>query len=76
MPNPSNGYFTVKIELATYQEVDLRMTDVLGRTIYEQHLEGQTWALPMDWDRLAAGTYLITIKTGTAYQTQKVIIVK
>jgi hypothetical protein len=76
MPNPSNGYFTVQIDLANYQNASLRLTDVLGRTIHEQQLEGQSFTIPMDWDRLAGGTYFITLQTADTYKTQKVVISK
>jgi hypothetical protein len=52
------------------------MTDVLGRTIEEMHLEGKTFSIPMDWDRLAGGTYFITLYSGGKFKTEKVVISK
>jgi hypothetical protein len=76
MPNPNNGQFNVRIELSDVQDINLRMTDVLGRTIMTQELSGKSWLIPMDWDRLAGGTYFITLSSSKTSKTQKVIIAK
>ncbi len=76
LPNPSNGYFSIQIELNSYEQINLRMTDVLGRRIEEMHLEGKSFTIPMDWDRLAGGTYFITLYSGGKFKTEKVVISK
>jgi hypothetical protein len=76
MPNPNNGYFTIQIDLAAFQNAEIRMTDVLGRNIYEQKLEGQSFTIPMDWNRLAGGTYFVSLRTEKDSKTHKVIIAK
>jgi hypothetical protein len=75
-PNPNQGDFNVLIELATEQDISLRMTDVLGRLIYEQELTGKSWNIPMNWDRLAGGTYFISLISKEGQQTKKLIIAK
>jgi hypothetical protein len=64
------------IELNSYEQLSLKMYDVLGRTIEEMHLEGKTFLIPMDWDRLAGGTYFITLYSGGKFKTEKVVISK
>jgi hypothetical protein len=76
LPNPSNGYFSIQIELNSFEQINLRMTDVLGRTIEEMQLEGKSFTIPMDWDRLAGGTYFITLYSGGKFKTEKVVISK
>jgi hypothetical protein len=40
-PNPSNGSFTVRVNVLTIGDVTIRLTDMLGRDVYEKTLSNQ-----------------------------------
>lgn len=73
-PNPNAGQFQVNLELAKIGEMDLQVLDMLGRVLYEQHLEGDTFNLPMDFSSLPAGTYVLMIQTEKGRMAKRVVI--
>ena len=68
-PNPSNGSFTI----SSNSNIDeLKITDILGQTIYEAKSNTTNTTLQID----KPGIYFITVTTGKETTTKKVIINK
>ncbi|MBK7258967.1 MAG: T9SS type A sorting domain-containing protein [Ignavibacteriae bacterium] len=77
-PNPFNPSTTVRYELPSAGEVDLRVTDVLGREVYRS-VEGQTagWkARSLDLSGHASGIYYCTIRFDGVVQAVKMALVR
>ncbi len=72
MPNPSNGNFTVKIELNTTQETQLQISNVLGQVLQTYQFNSQSITLPVDVSAQASGVYFITLRNGSQAQTIKI----
>jgi Secretion system C-terminal sorting domain/SprB repeat len=72
MPNPSNGIFTIQIELNQAQETNLQITNVLGQVLRTYQFNTQNITLPVDISEQAAGVYFITLQNGSQIQTMKI----
>jgi len=68
-PNPSNGIFT--IHNTTSREMDIKITDILGKTIYSRKVNEEDWGV--DISTLPKGTYIIKLTTDYCNTIQKVI---
>ncbi|OZC01857.1 T9SS type A sorting domain-containing protein [Rubricoccus marinus] len=78
-PNPASGVATVALTLATAQEVQLTVVDMLGREVAVlasgETAAGETrFALPVA--DLQAGTYLVRLATEGAVSTQMLTVVR
>ena len=76
-PNPLVDHTFVLLDLPKAQEVSIRIVDYLGRPVRtaqapEQMPAGQ-YRLPLNMSGLAAGVYLIEVKTPTGVQVKKVV---
>jgi subtilisin-like proprotein convertase family protein len=75
MPNPFSNTVKVAYQLPASGEVQLRIVDMMGRTIWNK-IESQTAGLQeLEWNgsHLAKGTYLIQIAHGSQIITTKVV---
>lgn len=61
-PNPTNGIFTLKGDLR-FTNYDLRITDVLGRTVYTQALNNSSQAT-IDISQCSNGVYFYQLTDG------------
>lgn len=73
-PNPNNGQFTIQIQLADNADATLRIHDVLGRTVYQQTLQGSHFSLPIDGDMWTNGAYFVQLISTNGQTTRKVMI--
>ena len=77
-PNPASDITTLSLNLAEKKDVQLRMTDVNGKVVYEANL-GQLSGdqkLPIRVRHLAAGNYMLSINAGGEVSTKPVVVVK
>ncbi len=77
-PNPFNPSTTVRYELPSAGEVDLRVTDVLGREVYRS-VESQSAGVKtkaIDLSRCASGVYYCTVRFGGRAQTIKMALAR
>lgn len=74
-PNPSSELITVDIE-QTNSEVFLELFDSRGRKVFVRQIPPDTKKLLLDTHSLAAGTYLITIKSGEKILYGKIVVQK
>jgi hypothetical protein len=78
-PNPFNPGTTVRYELPSAGEVDLRVTDGLGREVYRA-VEGQVagvHTMPIDLSGHSSGVYYCSVRfNGGAQQTVKMAFVR
>jgi glucose/arabinose dehydrogenase len=62
-PNPSQGQFTLQLDLTAAQEIKLHITDTQGKTVLQQTHTGQHFNLPLETTRLAKGVYYLNVLT-------------
>lgn len=78
-PNPFNSATVIKYDIAKSGEIQLYLTDLLGRKILILkngfHKEGSFEEL-LDISNLSSGIYLITLKTGSVRISKKIIVLK
>lgn len=75
-PNPGNGIFVLNCNLASSDDVNVTITDALGRVVYT-HTEasnGSNIQMEMDLSALAAGMYTVQVTNGTSEGVTKLII--
>mgnify|MGYP006270900901 CR=1 FL=1 len=77
-PNPTQGALTVRYAVPTPQPVEIALYDLLGRrvhTVVDAPAAGHTQHT-IDTGRLAAGTYLLRLRTEDRVVTQRVTVVR
>ena len=79
-PNPNNGSFTLsgRINVGTDNEVNLEVTDMLGRTVYTGKTMPSNGSIKADikLNNEAAGSYLLRVQTETGSQAFHFVIGK
>jgi len=74
-PNPFTKGLQLKIDLQEAQEIQLSVTDLMGRKQYNQLLQGlqgeNTFNVPLD--QLAAGTYFVSLQINGEILSRRVI---
>jgi hypothetical protein len=70
-PNPGAGDFTIDFSDMQERPVRLTISDLNGRVVYTDALEGETIQLNVD---LPTGIYMVTIKAGNRSFNQKLMI--
>ena len=77
-PNPNNGSFTLsgRINVGTDNEVNLEVTDMLGRTVYTGKTMPSNGSIKADikLNNEAAGSYLLRVQTETGSQAFHFVI--
>lgn len=73
-PNPCNGVF--KISLNAQDNLDISISDITGRIVYEEKIEKSSGIINLNYDLSseAKGTYLINVKSGSQRYSEKLII--
>ena len=70
-PNPSNAAFTLALETVNNENVDIRVTDIMGRVVY--YTAGTGKNVYRFGDQFKAGIYLVQVQQGKEKQTIKLI---
>ncbi len=75
-PNPNNGSFTISGELPNSQELQIKVIDPVGHTIYSSDSETVSGRFNMTIDLVnpAAGMYYLNLSVGDSSYSAKVII--
>jgi len=76
-PNPTNGEFTIAFELSDNQDLNVLVTDVIGKTVYSESLtrfRGK-YERKLDLSSSAIGVYTVEITSGTQV-AHKLLLVK
>jgi len=76
-PVPASKNLTVAFELMEAKSVTLSIANIIGQKVYEQNKGINTGILinQIDVSRLAAGTYILSIKIGDKVYTEKIIVI-
>jgi len=75
-PNPSNGEFTIGMDVITNSNVNIRIENILGAIVYESNLgtiEGQHNEV-IDLNNAEAGVYFVSITAGDQNIIKKIVI--
>ncbi len=74
-PNPSNGVAVVKYDLPGYDQLTLTVSDLAGRTVFTQRLNGsqQSVSLETNWQ---SGVYVARIFSGDKFLALEKLVVK
>ncbi|MDD3874992.1 MAG: T9SS type A sorting domain-containing protein [Bacteroidales bacterium] len=74
-PNPSNGIFTVRFEIGEAMPLDIKIFDMQGKLILQEHFLASSGQLERSFDMQAAkGHYLIQISGNNLILSKKIII--
>ena len=75
-PNPTNGTFTLKAELANKQEVKVNLFNSLGQIIYTKYLPENSTTIQTTFDLSgnAKGVYYLQLIAGGKYYYEKVVV--
>ncbi|ESU25034.1 hypothetical protein FEDK69T_02230 [Flavobacterium enshiense DK69] len=76
-PNPISGSSTISFSLSQPENVSVTLFDLNGRIVenlFEGNLDSGDKHIDMNADHLRSGTYLIQIKIGNHYKTQKLVV--
>ncbi|MFN0275671.1 MAG: PDZ domain-containing protein [Chitinophagales bacterium] len=75
-PNPSNGSFTLKFDLATNGNTDITVRDLKGKIVYEESLKGfeGSYEKVINLGNAAKGTYFINIKQNDYTATKQIVL--
>ncbi len=74
-PNPSNGMAVLKYDLPGYEQLTLTVSDLAGRTVFTQKLNGsqQSVYLETNWQ---SGVYVARIFSGDKFLALEKLVVK
>ncbi len=75
-PNPSNGIFTININAIKPEDIEMHLTDKVGRTISvntKRLLEGDNKIVFDDISTLPSGIYFLKIKEGNNLHIKKIV---
>jgi hypothetical protein len=77
LPNPNNGNFTLKYNLAQYPNADFIIYDVTGKVLSKTNLLNTENQLDMNVNKFENGIYYYTIRTTKEILiTNKFVIIK
>lgn len=75
-PNPNNGMFNVAFELITEANVIITVSDLLGKTVYEESFGNYSgpYNKQIDLTSLQKGIYLVNVQVGNDRINKRIII--
>lgn len=76
-PVPASENLTVAFEISEAKTITLSIANVVGQKVYEQSKGVRTGVLidQIDVSKLAAGTYILSIKVGDKIYSEKIIVI-
>ncbi|MBA3971626.1 MAG: T9SS type A sorting domain-containing protein, partial [Bacteroidetes bacterium] len=78
-PNPATSMINISYELMNNEDVTIVMTNSIGQVIYSQKMNDNQLGrhtLKIETSDLAAGMYMLNIKTGKKDHVQKIAVMK
>ena len=75
-PNPAGDYFTIEYTGASGYKDYIKLYDICGKEIYENEINSNPGVTTKEVDvsKFEAGIYLVSLQSGTAVTTQKLVI--
>ena len=75
-PNPNKGVFELQFELKQAQDVNVKLMDIAGKTIFEETLQtnDNKFSKTYEFKDVAAGIYMLSVGAGNDVRYEKVII--
>lgn len=73
LPNPTRDQFALSLQLASPDRIRISLTDLGGKTIFQQSRQAAEVALPIEVQALEAGTYLLRVDLSEGYFTRQVV---
>ncbi len=75
-PNPNSGRFTLVMEGAPQNELELSLTNVLGQRLHSEKADFRAGQLTKDFSfsQLSAGMYILQVKSGEKAMFRKLVI--
>jgi len=74
-PNPSNGTFTLALELASVDDITISLLDINGKQVFSQVRNNvQSHVEKFDLSTLTAGVYIIRVNTSQGVAHKRVVI--
>ena len=74
-PNPSNGIFTINLDLKSVSNVNITVTDLLNNEVFKQKAENSIKQFEIDLRGYSKGVYLINVGFGEGSNlVQKLIV--
>ncbi len=75
IPNPTSGKFTVNFETASQDDVQVKVTDLLGRVVYQNIFAYQSghFSQEVDLSKAQKGLYLVEILSGNTKANSRII---
>lgn len=76
-PNPSKGTTEIRVSMKQNADLNLKVTNLLGQTIYEEKagkVEAGEFSFRLNTSAMAKGVYFYTVTAGNAAQTLKMIV--
>ena len=74
-PNPAQDYTTIFYQLEGYNNLELSVTDVLGKVVYRESLKSEIDAIVLNLETLKQGQYLISVCSGKEKLMVKSLVV-
>lgn len=74
-PNPAQDHVTIFYQMEGYSNLELSVTDVLGRVVYRESLKSEIDAIVLNLETLKQGQYLISIYSGKEKLMVKSLVV-
>jgi len=75
-PNPSDGQFTLQLPAGVHGTVDLRVTDLSGRTVHHEVFGANGSPNTFDLHGLQTGNYVVSITTNDWVKAQQLQIIR
>lgn len=75
-PNPFSGSTTIHVNLRNSAELDLKVVNLMGQTVFQATKDAKTGmnVLTFDASDMAEGIYFYTVKAGNSSVTKKMIV--
>lgn len=73
-PNPSEGNFTLSLDLPNKEKIYISVTDALGREIYTRKQEFESGDIPIELSHAAKGWYIVRINTAEGNYFRKLLV--
>ncbi len=75
VPNPNNGKFSLLFKEASQENLNLTLTDVLGRLLYQSEaFLDSSGILPIDFGTIEFGTYFLSVEQNGYRYIKKVVL--
>lgn len=74
-PNPSNGIFTLDMELAKLDDIQIAVTDIAGKIVFaDTQSKTLRYTQEVDLSEIANGVYVLQIRTSTGVGYKRIVL--